>query len=616
MRINVKMEGIRLSGSSKSVQAFLKKQKEPSIERDNGDGDKTRKRNDKKRKTNEVTTRRFPVVPKKLRSDSIVPRVDGSFSVRLSRLGEDVAMEIEEMCGIKPKDMSHMFGGKPPPPYPTTFRDLDEKGKVRLHIKPPLGHYLWGSGAKSSRDMLGCTKLPKPLKFNGELCDGSDGTPLQAQAVDAVIKYLDKMKNTGAAACMLVAPTGTGKTVMALNVASRLSLLTFVLVHRKPLLVQWEARIKHFLPDARVGFARESEFDIFDKDIVIVMIDSLLSRAETPEEWRRGETVTEDEWNAAIAKRTKRSNTKKLPPGIKKWPAFLLRKVGLVIVDEAHHLGAKTYSHSLDLLPVQNKLCITATPERGGRLVKQLFWICGPVVAEFERVWQMVHVKTIVYENPSTQKILRRGDMVAVWDMNKGMVYDFDRNEIIIKEALDAIETGRHVIIFVERTRHVNFLYRKLMGFKEKYNPLPSGFKSQLAGMYIPQLPEEERQRNLATSCIVITTYAYSREGIDEPTLDTLIFGSPVSQLKQVAGRILRPCKHKQTPLFIDIVEDYYEMYAGMANVRSRYYEAEDWIIERHRHVVREANTGDKYKIDRLLMDSIDIDDEDEEESF
>ncbi len=84
MRSNVKMEGIRLSGSSKSVQAFLKKQKEPSIERDNGDGDKTRKRNDKKRKTNEVTTRRFPVVPKKLRSDPIVPRVDGSFSVRLS----------------------------------------------------------------------------------------------------------------------------------------------------------------------------------------------------------------------------------------------------------------------------------------------------------------------------------------------------------------------------------------------------------------------------------------------------------------------------------------------------------------------------------------------------
>ena len=46
---------------------------------------------------------------------------------------------------------------------------------------------------------------------------------------------------------------GKGKTVMALNIISKLKTKTLVVVHKTFLLNQWKERISHFLPQAKVG---------------------------------------------------------------------------------------------------------------------------------------------------------------------------------------------------------------------------------------------------------------------------------------------------------------------------------------------------------------------------
>ena len=52
---------------------------------------------------------------------------------------------------------------------------------------------------------------------------------------------------------LLALHTGFGKTILALNIISKLNVKTLIIVHKEFLLRQWVERIEQFLPDARVG---------------------------------------------------------------------------------------------------------------------------------------------------------------------------------------------------------------------------------------------------------------------------------------------------------------------------------------------------------------------------
>lgn len=69
--------------------------------------------------------------------------------------------------------------------------------------------------------------------------------------------------------------TGFGKTQVALELIKRLGRTALIVVHKELLMKQWVARIKKFLPNARVGIVREDRCEIEDVDIVIAMAQSL-----------------------------------------------------------------------------------------------------------------------------------------------------------------------------------------------------------------------------------------------------------------------------------------------------------------------------------------------------
>ena len=60
----------------------------------------------------------------------------------------------------------------------------------------------------------------------------------QKNAVDTLLKY-----DNG----LLIAPTGSGKTIMGMEVISRLKKPTLILVEKVKLLDQWKERINQFL---------------------------------------------------------------------------------------------------------------------------------------------------------------------------------------------------------------------------------------------------------------------------------------------------------------------------------------------------------------------------------
>ena len=110
------------------------------------------------------------------------------------------------------------------------------------------------------------------VEFAGDL------RPYQNAIVDKYIKHVG--------ACgggLLDVDPGKGKTVMALNIISKLQKSTLVIVHKSFLLNQWIERIQQFLPGARVGRIQGQIIDTENKDIVIGMLQSL-SMKEYPKD--------------------------------------------------------------------------------------------------------------------------------------------------------------------------------------------------------------------------------------------------------------------------------------------------------------------------------------------
>ncbi len=134
---------------------------------------------------------------------------------------------------------------------------------------------------------------------------------------------------------------GGGKTVLALHIASVLSVKTIVIVHKDFLMTQWRDRIIEFLPDARIGKIQQNTVDIEDKDIVLAMVQSL---------------------------------------SMKEYEDGTFDSFGLAIFDECHHLGAEKFSKSMQKVASKYMLGLSATPKRKDGLSKVFEWYMGDIV--------------------------------------------------------------------------------------------------------------------------------------------------------------------------------------------------------------------------------------------
>ena len=319
---------------------------------------------------------------------------------------------------------------------------------------------------------------------------------------------------------VLSLPPGYGKTACALAFAGHLGVRTLIVVHKEFLANQWKERIEQFCPGASIGRIQQDVFDV-EKDFVIAMIQTLCSRE-----------------NAIGA-----------------FDSF-----GLVIVDEAHHIGAAAFSQSMFKFFPKYTLGLTATPERKDGLTRILYWFMGPEFFSVRRKDQTgVQVVRVPFDHPRFREgvpVSRFGKINMAAMVTELTELD-ERNTMILGHVRACLFENRRILILTDRREHCFWFAQQ--------------FKEDVCGLYIGGMSEPELAVS-ASKKVVIATFSMAAEGLDIPILDTVVLATPKSDVVQAVGRILRETPGKKNaPRIIDII-DHWSVFFSMFRKRLAIY--------------------------------------------
>jgi superfamily II DNA or RNA helicase len=318
---------------------------------------------------------------------------------------------------------------------------------------------------------------------------------------------------------VLSLPCGFGKTTVSLAIACKLGYRTMIIVHKEFLANQWEERIKQFCPGATIGRVQQNKKEV-ECDFVIAMLQSL---------------------------------------SLKEYSFGDFDSVGTVIVDEAHHICAKVFSQSLFKICPNHIFGLSATPNRKDGLTKVLHWFMGPTFFAVERENQQdVEVFPIEFECPRFRDPppCTRFGKLSLSTMITELTENRDRNKMLVDLIKRITKGTRQLLVLSDRRQHCMMLHQCF--------PKTSGL--YMGGMKESELTESSKKK------IIFATFSQAHEGLDIPTLDTVILATPKSDIVQSIGRIMRETKGKKNNPNIYDIFDQWSVCHAMYNKRLRVY--------------------------------------------
>jgi superfamily II DNA or RNA helicase len=368
---------------------------------------------------------------------------------------------------------------------------------------------------------------PLDVLFLGDLRDA------QAEAVDAVLAHDDGI---------LLAPPGSGKTVMACAVIAARGVNTLVLVESRHLAAQWRDRVQTFLgvKTGQLGAGRKK----LRGGVDIVLLQSLARREDL---------------------------------------ADLTHAYGQVIVDECHHLGAASYARAVRQIAAPYWLGMTATLERKDRLEELVRWQLGPVRHEFA---QPHRGEPTLFSPPTTAE--RRafvhvtpfrlahdidphepGGMAEIY---RHMAADEGRNQLIVEGVADAMGRGRKCVVLTRWVNHVHLLSEMLR--VRGFDPLV--LRGGISKTDLEDSVARLTASTAADSVLIVGTMPFMGEGFDAVILDTAFLVVPLAQagsLIQNAGRVLRELPGKTRIEVHDYHDEHVPVLASAWAKRRRGYQ-------------------------------------------
>ena len=358
---------------------------------------------------------------------------------------------------------------------------------------------------------LGATLVIDDQRARGQAIDHrfrGTSTKLQEQAVHALLRH-----DIG----VLVAPPGTGKTVAGIRLIAERARNTLVLVHRQPLLDQWAAQLAMFLevePGSigRIGGGRRRVTGRID----VAMIQSL---------------VRED----AVAD--------------------LVAAYGHVVVDECHHVSARSFERVLSEVRARYVTGLTATPRRRDGQHPIFEMQLGPArhVADRKSVSAACPFRRRLIVRETNFELAGESDQ-PIQRIYRSLAGDERRNDLILDDVIGSLEAGRSPIVLTERKDHLAFLADRLRSFTKHLIVLKGGVgskKRREALATLAAIPD-------GTECLIVATGRYIGEGFDDVRLDTLFLTMPISwrgTLVQYAGRLHRLHPGKTEVRIFDYVD-------------------------------------------------------------
>ena len=392
----------------------------------------------------------------------------------------------------------------------------------------------------------GVENFGPPTKIN--ISNGDDITisfkgNLRENQIPVVDAYFNAIKNDNINGGLLELPCAYGKTVLALNIISKLKKKTLIIVHKEFLLNQWIERINEFLPNCRVGKIQGQKIDIDEKDIVICMLQSL---------------------------------------SMKEYPVSIFNSFGFSIIDEVHHISSEVFSNSLFKIVTKYNLGLSATMERKDGTTKVFKMFLGNVIFKGKHDdSHAVIVRAIQYivedEEFNEIKYDYRGNPMYSTMISKLCDYN-RRSEFILTVLSDLLieNSNQQIMILAHNKNLLKYLHDAI----KHRNLATVGY--YIGGMKEIALKETEKKK------IVIATYAMAAEALDIKTLTTLIMATPKTDIQQSVGRILRE-KHSN-PIVIDIVDNH-EIFKNQWNKRKVFYKKQNYKIV--------YTTTDDYKLNK-----------------
>ena len=393
------------------------------------------------------------------------------------------------------------------------YRESDKK----IYIPRYFGEKLLGQ-AKTIKISEG-TNID--LTFNGALRD------YQVPIVDT---YLEHTKEGGGG--LLELYCGAGKTDLTINIMSRLQKKTLIIVHKEFLMNQWIERINRYYPNARIGKIQGQIIDIDNKDIVIAMLQSL---------------------------------------SMKDYPSTLFDSFGFTIIDEVHHISSEVFSCALFKLVTKYMLGLSATMNRKDGTTKVFKMFLGEVVYKLERSKdENVIVRGITYKTNDDEfnelELDFRGQTAASKMLSKICNYN-RRSDFIIKVLKDMIiENPKQQIMLIASYKNI---LKYMFDAINHHNICTVGY--YVGGMKESALKDSESKQ------VVLATYSMAAEGLDIKSLSTLFMITPMTNIEQSVGRILRQ-KHEFSPIVVDII-DTHDNFGRQWLKRKSFYKKQNYKI-------------------------------------
>jgi superfamily II DNA or RNA helicase len=341
---------------------------------------------------------------------------------------------------------------------------------------------------------------------------------------------------------IIVAPPGSGKTVIGMALALRLRLRPLVLVGAKDLVAQWQSAAE-LVGAGKLGVVGSGKWQDAQPAGTVALLQTL-TRASAAELRKLGE------------------------------------EHGCVLVDECHHAPAETVYWLLAELGGPNqRYGLTATPKRTDGLTQIMHWALGPTRATVRQAALVdagVSVVPTVVQVPSDFEfeleydLDKRGESTPVprsmQAMYRALTEDAGRAALVCRIVARMRASSRSVLVLCGRVDFAAQMARRIEAVTgEACLPLHARLPARVRRERIEAL------RSGMLRCVTATTLA--DEGLDVPCLSGLVLAWPARsepRTIQRVGRIMRAMEGKGAPVVVDVVDGSVAMLQMQAYARAR----------------------------------------------
>lgn len=306
---------------------------------------------------------------------------------------------------------------------------------------------------------------------------------------------------------VIISPTGSGKTLIALEIIRRRRQKALVVVHRSDLAAQWADVINQRM-GIDAGFIGDGKWRIGD-EITLAMVQTLASRSD--------DTIRISDC------------------------------FGTIICDECHHCPAKSFYDVLGLFPTKYRYGLSATPVRRDGLEQLIYRSIGPTITIIEKN-EIESVGAIV---PVFVQLIETGfdpGVVSSWnEYLDALCADPKRNLLIIELIQRSVKP---TLVLCDRIAHAQLLSDMLAR---------RGINHVLAHGQLSKSAREDVMHRVSYEKITVGTVSLLGEGLDVAHWSILVMASPISsetKLMQAIGRVVRPFKNKDRSIVYDLRDD------------------------------------------------------------